>query len=95
MSAIVLAVGIILILGAGLPSGPLTLPLWFGSPASQRGGMLPLHPGVARLAGLCWIALFFVSRKSDSVELIVAVAVLAFLLLAVAMVLGVNVRTRR
>ncbi|MCB2198650.1 hypothetical protein KQI63_04550 [bacterium] len=92
---ILLAVGIILILGAGIPSNPLILPLWFGSIGSQRGGLLPLHPGMGRLTGVACIVLWFVLRRSDSPVLIVALSGIVFILLAVAMIMGVTQGIRR
>ena len=94
-SGILLAVGIILILGAGIPSSPLTLPLWFGSVASQRGGLLPLHPGMGRLAGIACIALWYVLGHSDNSVLIVVLGAAVFVLLALAMIMGVTYGIRR
>lgn len=92
---ILLAVGIILILGAGIPSNPLILPLWFGSIGSQRGGLLPLHPGMGRLAGIACIALWFVLGRDVDAAVIVALSGAIFILLAVAMIMGVTRGIRR
>lgn len=92
---IFLAVGIVLIFGAGIPSNPLILPLWFGSMSSQRGGLLPLHPGIARLAGIASIVLWYVMRRGVDAAVIVALATVVFFLLAVAMVMGVTRGIRR
>lgn len=67
-----------------------------GGTAFPHGSqMLRLHPGTARLAGLCFLALFVFRSRTDNVTLIALLGVGGLVLTAISMILGVTLGIHR
>lgn len=86
-SAVLVAAGVFLLVGAGLPLDEMILPGIFSSNKSW----FPLYPPTARIAGIgCFVLLYLVNNGSRDPVWITVTSGITFFLIALSLLLGVR-----